>query len=161
MRRTGLLVLAVALVAAAALIGLGGRGRPRRLASRPDPVLAARQAHDLALAQPLLVTLVTSDGREMARALLRGGGGEMAAAGLNGLQEGNRLHALGTTVEVPAADPARVLAPLVDRPSRWEGRHLRLDGSAPAQAWLDAEGRLARLEIDLGADSRLVVTPAR
>lgn len=162
MRRSALAVLAVTLAAAAVLaVGSGREGRdplPHH-GSRADPRHAARQAHDLALAQPLVLTLVTGDGHEVARAVVGDRRVELAAAGLSGVQEGDRLSALGTTVEAPAVDRARLLAPLVDRPARWEGRHLRLDGSPPAQAWLDVEGRLARLELDLGG-SRLVVTPA-
>ena len=160
MRRSALAVLVVTLASAAVLAILsGGGGTPRHLGSRPDAGHAARRAHDLALAEPLVLTLVTGDGHEVARAVVADGRVELAAAGLTGVQEGDRLHALGTTAEAPAVDRARLLAPLVERPSRWEGRHLRLDGSPPAQAWLDADGRLARLELDLGG-GRLVVTPA-
>ena len=163
MRRSALAVLAVTIAAAAVLaIGSGGGGTSRPLGSPADPRHAARRAHELALAAPLVLTLVAGDGREVARAVVGDGAGavELAAAGLTGVQEGDRLHALGTTVEAPALDRARLLAPLVDRPSRWEGRHLRLEGSPPAQAWLDLDGRLARLELDLGG-GLLVVTPAR
>ena len=159
MRRSALAVLAVTL-AAAAVLAIGSRGGgTRHHGSRPDAGHAARRAHHLALAEPLVLTLVTGDGQEVARAVVGDGPVELAAAGLTGVQEGDRLHALGTTVDVPAADRARLLAPLVDRPARWEGRHLRLDGSPPARAWLAADGRLARLELALGG-GLLVVAPA-
>ncbi len=163
MRRTALLVVVMVVLAVAVVVALGpvGRHGPAQHGPPVDPVQAARRAHELALVTPLLVTLVTSEGSEIARARVDGDRTEVAAAGLRGVQEGDRLHALGTTVDVPAAEPAWLLAPLVERPARWEGRHLRLDGSPPAQAWLDVRGGLARLEIDLGAASLLVVTPAR
>lgn len=158
MRRTALLVLVMALSAVAvATLGSSGSNRGGRLVGH-EPVHAARRAHGLALASPLVVTLVTSGGTVVARARLDGGRVEVAAA-LSGVQEGDRLHALGTTVAVPAASPAELLAPLAERPARWEGRHLRLEGSPPAQAWLDDRGGLVSLEIDLGGGSLLVVTP--
>lgn len=162
MRRTALLVLVVALCALA-VAKVESSGREGRARPRPGrhPVDAARRAHELALAMPLVVTLVTSDGIEVARARVHEGRAEVAAGGLTGVQDGGRLHSLGTSVDVPAADPAELLAPLVDRPARWERRHLRLEGSPPARAWLDGSGGLARLEIDLGSESLLVVTPAR
>jgi len=159
-RRAALLVLVVAL-ATAAFVATARAGRDAPVPGPgADPVLAARRAHDLARAEPLLITLVASDGREVARALLGGSEAEVSVAGLAGVQEGTRLSALGTTVEVPAVDPGELLAPLVERRPRWVGRHLSLEGNPSAQAWLDGDGRLARLEVDLGAGSLLVVSPA-
>ena len=162
MRRTALLVLVMAVSAVAVVtVGSSDGDDAARLGTGSEPVDAARRAHELALVAPLLVTLVSSGGTVVARARLDGGRVEVAVGGLSGVQEGDRLHALGATVDVPAAGPAELLAPLVERPARWEGRHLRLDGSPPAQAWLDLVGGLARLEIDLGAGGLLVVTPGR
>jgi len=160
--RRNVLLVALAVVAAL-VVGIlaerGSGGAPRG----PDvaPVLAARRARDAAAAEPLIVTLVAFDGAEVARARLDGARAELSAGGLTGVQEGNRLYGSGVTVEVPAPDAARLLAPLVDRPARWEGRHLRLDGRPAARAWLDAQGRLARLEMELDGGGLLVVTPDR
>ena len=159
MRRTALLVTVVTLaVATTVSLATLDRQRPPRPVT-VDPTVAARRAHDLAVAQPFAVTLSTN-GQEVARARIEGERAEVAVGGLVGVQEGDRLTALGTTVQAAPIDLAALLAPLVGRPARWEGRHLRLDGSPPAQAWLDADGRLARLELDLGAGSLLVGTPA-
>lgn len=159
MRRTAPLVTGVVLaVAATVSLATLERQRPPRPVT-VDPTVAARRAHDLAVAGPLAVTLSTN-GEEVARARIEGNRAEVTVGGLVGVQEGDRLTALGTTVQAASTDPAALLAPL-ERPARWEGRHLRLDGLPPAQAWLDADGRLARLEVDLGAGGLLVVTPAR
>jgi len=83
-----------------------------------------------------------------------------AVGGLAGVQEGSRLSALDTTVEVGAFDPVVLLAPLVERSARWEGGHLRMDGEPPAQAWVDPDGRLVSLEVELGGGGRMVVAPA-
>lgn len=158
MRRTALLVL-VAVVAMLALVAVEARDRPRPHRSvAEDPAVVARRARDFAVAGPLAVTLSTN-GEEVARARVAGNRADVAVGGLVGVQEGDRLRALGTTVEAPPTDPATLLAALVDRPARWEGRHLRLDGLPPAQAWLDADGHLTRLELDLGGGSLLAVTP--
>ncbi len=105
------------------------------------------------------MTLVVG-GAEVARAQVVGNRAEVAVSGLTGVQEGDRLSALGTSVEVAALDPVVLLAPLVERSPRWEGGHLRLDGEPPAQAWLDPDGRLVSLEVELGGGGRMVVAPA-
>ena len=164
MRRGASVVLMVAVLAS-----LAGLVAPLRHQEEPagptepavvvDPGVAARRARDLALGSPLLVTLVVS-GAEVARARVVGDRAEVAVGGLTGVQEGNRLSALGTSVEVAALDPVILLAPLVERSPRWEGGHLRLDGEPPAQAWLDPEGRLVSLEVELGGGGRMVVAPS-
>lgn len=164
MRRAALLVLTVSLVLGV-VVAAGARDRERGASpaseseTAVDPGVAARRARDLALVGPLLVTLVAG-GQEVARARVLGNRAEVAAVGLTGIQEGGRLDALGTSVEVAAADLHVLLGPLVDRPARWEGRHLLLDGDPPARAWLDDDGRLNRLEVDLAPGGLLVVTPA-
>jgi len=154
--------MSVVAFAAVAVVVLGGRGGAAPPHPQPavDPVLAARRARDGAVASPLIATLVTGQGTPVARARIDRTRSELAAGGIQAVQEGERLHALGRAVDVAAPDPVSLLRPLVDRPARWEGRHLRLDGDPAARAWLDARGRLARLEIDLGGGSLLVVTPA-
>jgi len=132
---------------------------PTQPAIVDDPGVAARRARDLALGSPLLVTLVAG-GAEVARARIEGSRVEVAVGGLAGVQEGSRLSALGTSVEVAALDPVILLAPLVERSPRWEGGHLRLDGEPPAQAWLDPDGRLVSMEVELGGGGRMVVAPA-
>jgi len=124
-----------------------------------DPGVAARRARDLALGSPLLVTLVVG-GAEVARARVEGDRAEVAVGGLTGVQGGNRLSVLGTSVEVAALDPVVLLAPMVERSARWEGGHLRMDGEPPAQAWVDPDGRLVSLEVELGGGGRMVVAPA-
>ncbi len=124
-----------------------------------DPGVAARWARDLALGSPLLVTLVVGNA-EVARAQFVGDRAEVAVGGLTGVQEGNRLSVLGTTLEVGAFDPVVLLAPLVERSAWWEGGHLRLDGEPPARAWLDPDGRLVSLEVELGGGGRMVVAPS-
>jgi len=131
---------------------------PPQAAGVADPAVVTRRARDLALAGPLLVTLVVG-GQEVARARLEGSRTEVEVGGLQGVQEGRRLDALGASVEVAAADPQRLLAPLVERQVRWEGRRLVLEGTPAARAWVGRDGRLARLEVDLAAGSQLVVTP--
>ena len=85
---------------------------------------------------------------------------EVAVGGLAGVQEGSWLSALDTTVEVGAFDPVVLLAPLVERPARWDSGHLRLVGEPAALAWLDLDGRLVSLEVELGGGGRMVVAPA-
>jgi len=123
-----------------------------------DPGVAARRARDLALGSPLVVTLVVG-GVEVARAQVVRDRAEVAVSGLTGIQDGDWLSALGTSVEVAALQPVVLLAPLVERSPRWEGGHLRLDGEPPAQAWLNPDGRLVSLEVELGG-GRMVVAPA-
>jgi len=132
---------------------------PAEPAGVVDPGVAARRARDLAVGAPLLVTLVVG-GAEVARAQVVGDRAEVAVGKLTGALEGNRLSALGTSVEVAAFNPVALLAPLVERSPRWEGAHLRLDGEPPAQAWLDPDGRLVSLEVELGSGGRMVVAPA-
>ena len=131
---------------------------PSEPAAVIDPGVAARKARDLAIGSPLVVTLVV-DGQEAARARVEGARAEVAVGRLRGVQEGRRLDALGASVEVAAADPQRLLAPLIERQVRWEGRRLVLEGTPAARAWVDEDGRLARLEVDLALGSQLVVTP--
>lgn len=166
MRRRGLVAVVVVVAAAVGVASVDAarrhaEGRPGMLGSSVagDPRVVARRARELARAEPLLVTLV-SGGHEVARARIERDRAEVAAAGLTGLQEGRWLQVLGTTVEVAAPDPDVLLGPLVNRPVRWEGRHLRLVGGPPAQAWIDGAGHLSRLEVDLGGGGLLVVTPA-
>lgn len=164
MRRVASVVLMVLVVAVVGgvVAGVGGRKGPvvpAEPAVVEDPGAAARRARDLAVDSPLLVTLVVG-GAEVARARLEGDRAEAAVGGLAGVQEGNRLSALGTTVEVGAFDRVLLLAPLADRSARWEGGHLRLDGEPPAQAWLAPDGRLISLEVELGGGGRMVVAPA-
>jgi len=164
MGRSNLLMSLVAIAALAVGVIVASeraneRARPPHREPSIDPVLAARRAGDAASAGPLLVVLLTSDGAEVARARLDGTRAELSTSGLAGVQEENRLSSLGATVEAPAPSVSSLLAPLA-RPARWEGRHLRLDGSPPARAWLNGGGGLARLEIEVGAGGLLVVTPA-
>ncbi|MEO5680719.1 MAG: hypothetical protein ABIS47_13740 [Acidimicrobiales bacterium] len=156
MRRTALVLPLMAMaVATGAVLHRGpAPGHPG-----VDPGPAARRAGDLAAAGPLLVTLADAGGVEVARARLEGDRAAITAGDLTGGQQGDRLDVLGTAVQVPASDPRRLLAPLTERPARWEGHHLRLDGAPPARAWLDGTGRLARLEVDLDGGGQLVVAP--
>ncbi len=162
MRRSALIGLTIVVVLGVSVVTVRHGERRAALpvaAMAADPVVAARRARELALAEPLLVTLV-SGGQEVARARIDGDRAEVAAAGLTGVQAGRWLQVLGTTVEVAAPDPDVLLGPLVNRSVRWEGRHLRLDGSPPAQAWIDGAGHLSRLEVDLGEGGVLLVAPA-
>jgi hypothetical protein len=154
----------LAVVAGVGGVVAGAHERDRREAPSmgaivSDPEVAAVRARDLALGSPLVVTLVVG-GAEVARAQVVGDRADLAVGGLAGVQEGDRLTALGTTVEVGAFDPVVLLAPLVERSARWEGGHLRLEGEPPAQAWLDPDGRLVSLEVELGGGGRMVVAPA-
>lgn len=163
MRRVASVVLMVTVVAVVGGVGVGVRSRnrpavPADPAVVEDPRVAARRARDLALDSPLVVTLVVG-GAEVARARLEGDRAEAAVSGLTGTQDGTRLSALGTTVEVGALDRVLLLGPLVDRSPRWEGGHLRLDGEPPALAWLALDGRLISLEVELGGGGRMVVAP--
>lgn len=156
MRRVGLILPLAALAVAAGAVILRGPapGHPG-----VDPQAAARRAGALAAAGPLLVTLAAPGGVEVARARLEGDRATITAGDLTGVQQGDRLDVLGTAVQMPATDPGRLLAPLTERPARWEGHHLRLDGAPPARAWLDGSGRLARLEVDLDGGGQMVVAP--
>jgi len=160
-RRTPLVLLLLAAVVVVAVAVVASR-RPPVVGGPPgrgDPAFAARRAGEGAGVVALLVTLVAPDGVEVARARLDGDRAEVAAGGLGGVQQAGRLTSGGATVEVPPVDRVRLLAPLAERPARWEGGHLRLEGSPPARAWLDGRGQLARLEVDLGAGRLLVVSP--
>lgn len=164
MRRVASMVLTgmVVVVLGGVVAGVGGRKGPvvpAEPAFVEDPGAAARRARDLALDSPLLVTLVVG-GAEVARARVEGDRTVAAVGGLAGVQEGTRLSALGTSVEVGALDRVLLLAPLSDRSPRWEGGHLRLEGEPPAQAWLAPDGRLISLEVELGGGGRLVVAAA-
>ena len=138
----------LAVVAATAVVALVFM-RPR-----PGPVtfgLPPRPQVEFTLHGPDGVVLATAEGDD--RAL------RLTAGGFEGRAVDGRLHVgdASAALDGPAFDLGLLLAPLRRGPTRREAGHLVADGPPPTRAWVDRNGIVRRIEVDLADGSLLAV----